>query len=183
VLWWRVFKGKPLQMAGACIAFVLVCFCISIAVKPPKNAPGVQPQAGAHQTEDNTEARTTNIPAPHILAGEPPLQSASAYRNKNAAAATTHGISDFNRYLETVKTEVEKNFDQRSLDAPDGTSTDIAVVIRGNGHPGEPHLMMPSGYPGVDSACLQSVEQVHTFGVTPTFQNITVNFHCTVKAR
>ena len=36
--------------------------------------------------------------------------------------------------------------------------------IRGEGQPGEPNLMMPSGYPGVDSASLRSVEQISTFG-------------------
>jgi hypothetical protein len=82
-----------------------------------------------------------------------------------------------------VKTQVEKNFDERSLDAPDGTSADIAVIIRRDGQPEPPHLMVSSGYPGVDSACLQSVEQIHTFGVTPTYENMTVNFQCTVRAR
>jgi hypothetical protein len=43
--------------------------------------------------------------------------------------------------------------------------------------------MMPSGYPEVDSTCLQSVEQIHTFAATPTGQNMTVNFQCTVRAR
>lgn len=43
--------------------------------------------------------------------------------------------------------------------------------------------MMPSGYPGVDSVCLQFVEQIHTFGLTPTYQNMTVNFQRTVGER
>jgi hypothetical protein len=144
----------------------------------------VQQQAGAQQPQDNPEARIANIPAPDIGAGEPSLQSATAYGNKNLGRQSpSQNQVDLSRYLETVKSQVGNNFDQHSLDAPDGTSADIAVVIRGDGEPEEPNLMMPSGYPGVDSACLQSVEQIHSFGTTPTDRNMTVNFQCTVRAR
>jgi hypothetical protein len=184
VLWWKALKVKSWQMIGAAIAFVLVCCYIIIAVSPPKTAHAVRPQATTQQPRDNTEARIANIPAPHILAGEPSPPSASAYRNNDVARPSrSQDPPDLNRYLETVKTQVEKNFDRHSLNAPDGTSADIAVVIRGDGRPREAHLMRPSGYPGVDSACLQSVEQIHTFGATPTDQNMTVNFQCTVRAR
>jgi TonB C terminal len=106
------------------------------------------------------------------------------HRNRNAdRRVPSQDLPGLNRYLETVGSEVEKNFKQQTLDAPDGTSADIAVVIRGDGEPEEPHLMMPSGYAGVDSACLQSVEQIHSFGATPTGQNMTVNCQCVVRAR
>jgi hypothetical protein len=153
------------------------------------------------QPQENPEARIANIPTPDIRAGEPSRQSATAHGNKNLGRPSpSHKHADLSRYLEAVKTQVENNFDQHSLDAPDGTSADIAVVIRGDGQPGEPHLMMPSGYFGVDSACLQSVEQIPTFGSTPTDclqsveqiptfgstptdESVTVNLQCTVRAR
>jgi hypothetical protein len=161
-------------MAGVAIAFVVVCCYIIIAVRPLKTAHVVQQQAGAQQPQDNPEPRTANAPAP----------SATAQGNKNLGRPSpSHNRADLSRYLETVKTRVENNFDQHSLDAPDGTSADIAVVIRGDGQPGEPHLMMPSGHPEVDSACLQSVEQIPSFGSTPTDESVTVNFQCTVRAR
>jgi hypothetical protein len=184
VLWWRALMSKPWQLVCATIAFVLVCCYIVIAVRPSQTTHAVQPQAGAQQPQDNTKARTTNMTGPHILAGKPSQRFASVYGNKNAGRRSqSHDPPDLNRYLETVKTQVEKTFDRHSLDAPDGTSADIAVVIGRDGQPGEPHLMKPSGYSGVDSACLQSVQQIHTFGVTPTYQNMTVNFQCTVRAR
>lgn len=172
VLWWKALKVKPWQMAGAAIAIMLACIYIITAVRQPK------------KPRDNTGARITNIPAPNILAGEPSRRSASAYRNNDAARRSrSPDPPDLNRYLKTVKAQVEKNFDRHYLDAPDGTSADIAVVIRGDGRPREAHLMMPSSYPEVDSACLQSVEQIHTFGATPNGQDVTVNLECAVRAR
>ena len=184
VLEWKALIRKPWQMAGAVMAFVVVCCYIIIAVKPSKTAHVVRQQAGAQQRQEDPEARIVNIPAPGIRVGEPPPRSATAHRNKNLGLPSlSHNHADLSRYLETVKTQVENNFDQHPLDAPDGTSADIAAVIRGDGQPGEPNLMMPSGYPGVDSACLQSVEQISTFGPTPTGGSMTVNFQCTVRVR
>jgi hypothetical protein len=184
VLWWNALKVKPWQMACAAIAFLLALCYMIIAVMPPKNADAVRPQAEAQRLHDQTQAAMTNIPAPQIPAGKPSPQSASAYTNGNGdRRAPSLDPPELKRYLETVKSKVENNFNQRSLGAPDGTSADIAVVLRGNGEPEKPHLMMPSGYPSVDSACLQSVEKIHTFGVTPTDRNMTVNFQCTVRAR
>jgi hypothetical protein len=184
LLGWKALMRKRWQMAGAAIAFVVVCCCIILAVRPSKTARMVQQQARAQQPQDNPEARIANIPAPDIGAGEPSRRSATRHGNKNLGRPSpSQNQADLSRYLETVKSQVGNNFDQHSLDAPDGTSADIAVVIRGDGEPEEPHLMMPSGYPGVDSACLQSVEQIHRFGATPTDQNMTVNFQCTVRAR
>jgi hypothetical protein len=184
VLWWKALKVKPWQMAGAAIAFLLALGYIIIAVTPPKTAHAVRPQAEAPQLQDHTRAPMTNIPASEIPAGKPSRQSASAYGNRNGEGRTpSQDPPDLKRYLETVKSKVENKFNQRSLGAPDGTSADIAVVLRGNGEPEKPHLMMPSGYPSVDSACLQSVEEIRSFGATPTDQNMTVNFQCTVRAR
>jgi TonB C terminal len=184
VLAWKALIRKPWQMAGAAIAFVVVCGYIIIAVRPSKTAHVVQQQAGVQQPPENPEARIANIPAPDIRAGEPSRQSATAHGNKNLGRPSpSHNHAGLTRYLEAVKTQVENNFDQHSLDAPGGTSAEIAVVIRGDGQPGEPHLMMTSGYSAVDSACLLSVEQIPTFGSTPTDESMTVNFQCTVRAR
>jgi hypothetical protein len=184
VLGWKALIRKPWQLAGAVMAFVVVCCYIIIAVKPSKTAHGVRQQPGAQQPQEDPEARTANIPAPDIRLGEPSRRSATAHGNKNLGRPSlSHNHADLSRYLETVKTQVENNFDQHPLDAPDGTSADIAVVIRRDGQPGEPNLMMPSGYPGVDSACLQSVQQIPIFGPTPTGESVTVNFQCTVRAR
>ena len=182
VLGWKSLEVKPWQMAGAAIAFLLALCYIIIAVTPPKTAHAVRPQDAAQQPQDHTQPPMTNLPAPPIPAGKPSRQS--AYRNRNADRRTlSQDPPELKRYLETVKSQVENNFDEHSLGAPDGTSADIAVVIRGDGEPEKPHLMMPSRYPSVDSACLQSVEQIQSFGVTPTGQNMTVNFQCTVRAR
>jgi hypothetical protein len=150
------------------MAFVVVCCYIIIAVNPSKTAHLVQQQAGAQQPQENPEARIANIPAKDIRDGEPSPRSATAHGNESLRRPSlSHNHADLSRYLETVKTQVENNFDQHPLDAPDGTSADIAAVIRGDGEPGEPNLMMPCGYPGVDSACLQSVEQIPTSGPPP----------------
>lgn len=184
VLGCKALIRKPWQLAGAVMAFVVVCCYIIIAVKPSKTAHGVRQQPGAQQPQEDPETRTANIPAPDIRLGEPSRRSATAHGNKNLGRPSlSHNHADLSRYLETVKTQVENNFDQHPLDAPDGTSADIAVVIRRDGQPGEPNLMMPSGYPGVDSACLQSVQQIPIFGPTPTGESVTVNFQCTVRAR
>jgi TonB C terminal len=181
---WKALIRKRWQLAGAAIPFVVVCCYIIIAVRPSKTAHVVQQQAGVQKPQDNPEPPTANTPAPDIGAGEPSRRSATAHGNKNLGRQSpSQNQADLSRYLETVKSEVGNNFDQHSLDAPDGTSADIAVVIQGDGEPEEPHLMMSSGYPGVDSACLQSVEQIHSFGATPTDRNMTVNFQCTVRAR
>jgi hypothetical protein len=181
---WNALKIKPWQVAGAAIAFALVCCYIIITVRPPKTTGTMRSQAAAQQPQDDTKSPMTNIPAPHILAGEPSRQSASVYRSGNAGRRSpSQDPAGLNRYLETVSAEIENNFNQHSLDAPDGTNADIAVVIRGDGETEEPHLMMPSGYPAVDSACLQSVEQIHSFGATPTGRNMTVNCQCVVRAR
>lgn len=184
VLGWKGLIRKRWQMAGPVMALAIVCGYIIIAVKPSKTAHVVQQQAGAQHPQEDPEARIANIPAPDISAGEPSPRSATTHGNKNfGRRSQSPSHADLGRYLETVKTQVENNFDQHALDAPDGTSADIAVVIRGDGQPGEPNLMMPSGYPGVDSACLQSVEQIPTFGPTPTDESVTVNFQCTVRVR
>jgi hypothetical protein len=181
---WNSLKIQPWQVAGGAIACALVCCYILITLRPPKTADTMRSQVVTHQPQNDTKASMTNIPAPPVMAGKPARQSASAYRDRNAdRRVPSQDLPGLNRYLETVGSEVEKNFKQQTLDAPDGTSADIAVVIRGDGEPEEPHLMMPSGYAGVDSACLQSVEQIHSFGATPTGQNMTVNCQCVVRAR
>jgi len=182
--WWKALKVKPWPMAGAAIAFLLAFCYIIIAVTPPKGAHAVRPQAGTQQPQDHTQASNSSIPAPLLPTGKPPRQSSAPSRNRNGdRRSPAQDPPDLERYLETVKSQVENNFNQRSLVAPDGTSADIAVVIWGDGEPEKPHLMMPSGYPAVDSACLQSVHQIRSFGATPTGQNMTVNFQCTVRGR
>jgi hypothetical protein len=174
--WRKALIRMRWQLAGAAFAFVLVCGYIVLTVKPQKVAPAVQPR--------DIEERRVNPPDPHIAPREASPRPSTAYNNSNARRGSpSHNSSDLNRYLEMLKGQVEKDFAQHILDAPDGTSADIAVVIRKNGHPEEPHLMVSSGYDEVDSACVQSVEQIRTFGVTPTFENLTVNFRCTVRAR
>jgi hypothetical protein len=179
--WLNALNVKPWQMAGAAIAFGLVSCYVIIAVMPQKTAHAVQPPVGAQQLLDNP---TTNIPAADTGAGDPSRPPATAHGNKaGGRPSPSHSHPDLSRYLEMVQIRAEKNFDQHSLNAPDGTKADIVVVIREDGQPGEPHLMMASGYPGVDSACLQSIAEIPTFGPTPTGENVTVNFQCTVRER
>jgi hypothetical protein len=182
VPWGNDLKIEPSLVVGAAIAFAIVCCYIIIAVRPPKTAHTMRSQTAAQQPQDDTKAPTTNIPAPHILDAKPSRQSASTYRNGNAGGRS-QAPPGLNRYLETVSAEIENNFNRRSLDAPDGTSAGIAVVIREDGEPEKPHLMMSSGYPAVDSACLRSVQQIHSLGATPTGRNMTVNCQCVVRAR
>jgi hypothetical protein len=182
--WPNALKVKPWRMAGAIIAFGLVSCYVIIAVKSPKTAQAVQPAIGAQQLRDNTEARTTNITAPDTGTVESSRPPATAHGIRaGGRPSPSHNHPDLSPYLRMVQTQVEKNFDQHPLNAPDGTKADIVVVIRGDGQPGEPHLMMASGYPGVDSACLQSMVEIPTFGPTPTGENVTVNFQCTVSGR
>lgn len=184
VLWWKALKVRSLPIAGAAVAFLLVFCYLIIAIRPPKSVRAVRPQPGTQLPQDHTQTPNSNIPTPQVPAGKPHGQSASAYRNRNGdRRSPAQDPPGLERYLESVKSQVENNFNQRSLVAPDGTSADIAVVIREDGEPEKPHLMMPSGYPAVDSACLQSVEQIHSFGATPAGQNMTVNFQCAVRAR
>jgi hypothetical protein len=184
VPWGNDLKIKPSQVVGAAIAVAIVCCYIIIAVRPPKAAHTMWSQTAAQQPQDDTKAPTTNIPAPRILDGKPSPQSAPTNRNGNAGRRSpSQAPPGLSPYLETVSAEIEKNFNQHSLDAPDGTSADIAVVIREDGEPEEPHLMMSSGYPAVDSACLRAVEQIQSLGATPTGRNMTVNCQCVVRAR
>jgi TonB C terminal len=182
VLWGNALKIEPSMVVGAAIAVAIVCCYIIIAVRPPKAAHTMQLRTVAQQTQDDTKAPATNIPSLNILDGKPSPQSAFAYRNGNASGRS-QAPPGLNRYLDTVSAEIENNFNQHSLDAPDGTSADIAVVIREDGEPEEPHLMMSSGHPAVDSACLRSVEQMHSLGATPTGRKMTVNCQCVVRRR
>src|SRR3984885_10903966 len=57
VLEWKALIRKRWQMAGAVMAFVVVCCYIIIAVKPSKTAHVVRQQAGAEKRQEEPEAR------------------------------------------------------------------------------------------------------------------------------
>lgn len=177
---WSGLRTKLLAIAGIAIAALSSYFISTLTSPMVAPAAGKQQQVAAER--DATDAHATGLSTPQIPTGTPSRRSPSPRSNHSLdRRSQSPDAMNSNRYLATVKAEVEKNFELHSFDVPEGTHVDIGLVIRRDGQPETPYLMMPSGHIEVDSACLQSVEQINSFGETPIAQNMTVNIQCTVS--